>query len=336
MSTNASNAHHRRENGATAQPGCNEIVSRFASVRRPERVPRTVPRGVDASCTLASTCRSQAAATPHSGVLEETTTAESRRAARQGLDPGRSGRRGLPDETHTKVVGATGFEPATSSSRTKRATKLRHAPNPDFVRKREYAGSEGAPQLGSPKPPTRLRGARKTSSHDVPRMPNPARPAPTGWPSGSLPASRVAYWREAGISAISAMLAMYFPPAPKRSGVVELPDDLTAGRDLEGSAVVRLGDEGIALVKTSRRPAELREQRRRGVSSVAPQDAPVGGIDLDHLGAPPQAEIVEQEDVPAREQNRVVLSPERAFEHPDDTLRCADRRWRSRRGSAAR
>ena len=26
------------------------------------------------------------------------------------------------------LVGATGFEPATSSSRTKRATKLRHAP----------------------------------------------------------------------------------------------------------------------------------------------------------------------------------------------------------------
>ena len=29
------------------------------------------------------------------------------------------------------MVGATGFEPATSSSRTKRATKLRHAPNPN-------------------------------------------------------------------------------------------------------------------------------------------------------------------------------------------------------------
>jgi hypothetical protein len=27
------------------------------------------------------------------------------------------------------VVGLTGFEPATSSSRTKRATKLRHSPN---------------------------------------------------------------------------------------------------------------------------------------------------------------------------------------------------------------
>ena len=27
-----------------------------------------------------------------------------------------------------QMVGATGFEPATSSSRTKRATKLRHAP----------------------------------------------------------------------------------------------------------------------------------------------------------------------------------------------------------------
>lgn len=33
------------------------------------------------------------------------------------------------------MVGVTGFEPATSSSRTMRATKLRHTPNgPDWVR----------------------------------------------------------------------------------------------------------------------------------------------------------------------------------------------------------
>ena len=39
-----------------------------------------------------------------------------------------AGDRWFVDETWENVVGVTGFEPAASSSRTKRATKLRHTP----------------------------------------------------------------------------------------------------------------------------------------------------------------------------------------------------------------
>ncbi len=50
------------------------------------------------------------------------------------------------------VVGVTGFEPATSSSRTKRATKLRHTPV-------EPAESTGAPRRGPKRVPRRRSGA---------------------------------------------------------------------------------------------------------------------------------------------------------------------------------
>ena len=36
------------------------------------------------------------------------------------------------------MVGATGFEPATSSSRTKRATRLRYAPRPNENYKKKF------------------------------------------------------------------------------------------------------------------------------------------------------------------------------------------------------
>ena len=54
----------------------------------------------------------------------------------------------IPSQSGFPLVGVTGFEPATSSSRTMRATKLRHTPNgPDWVRadRKSSPSSPGQP-----------------------------------------------------------------------------------------------------------------------------------------------------------------------------------------------
>ncbi len=73
------------------------------------------------------------------------------RSARRATKPGPGSSRGPA----SRVVGATGFEPATSSSRTKRATKLRHAPACDEARSMPLA--PGADNRGFPRPKPRRR-----------------------------------------------------------------------------------------------------------------------------------------------------------------------------------
>jgi hypothetical protein len=62
-------------------------------------------------------------------------------------------------ECEGKLVGATGFEPATSSSRTKRATKLRHAPTRVPVDARSMPPeTEWLKRRPGPRPPGRGTG----------------------------------------------------------------------------------------------------------------------------------------------------------------------------------
>lgn len=56
-----------------------------------------------------------------------------------------------PSQSGFPLVGVTGFEPATSSSRTMRATKLRHTPNsPDWVRAEWQSSRTPPPQPFGP------------------------------------------------------------------------------------------------------------------------------------------------------------------------------------------
>ena len=57
----------------------------------------------------------------------------------------------IPGQSGFPLVGVTGFEPATSSSRTMRATKLRHTPNsPDWVRAEWQSSRTAQPQPFGP------------------------------------------------------------------------------------------------------------------------------------------------------------------------------------------
>ncbi len=144
------------------------------------------------------------------------------------------------------MVGATGFEPATSSSRTKRATKLRHAP----------IGQRRGGICLLPFPPSRLprtlgrgrlgdRAGFSRSRRSVANSPwswqRPSlRPSPR-WPGGpsGWSASPVRFcWPVAGLE----------PPGPHRAGRVGPPGSQSPHRSLHGAPAAsgRSGAGGLS------------------------------------------------------------------------------------------
>ena len=53
----------------------------------------------------------------------------------------------MPEMDCNKVVGAPGFEPGTSCSQSRRATRLRHAPNPTGRTERTSVYSGRSPRV---------------------------------------------------------------------------------------------------------------------------------------------------------------------------------------------
>ena len=103
---------------------------------------------------------------PHRSREPRSGRAPSSRALRAPGSPSPNARSGWPDSVGQPLscVGVTGFEPAASSSRTTRATKLRHTPwhvaearGPQ--RHPRIADRVGAPEIGPPGP-LRARGRR--------------------------------------------------------------------------------------------------------------------------------------------------------------------------------
>jgi hypothetical protein len=89
-------------------------------------------------------------------------------------------------------------------------------------------------------------------------------------------------------------------------GIPEFPDDLARPRDLEGPTLGALRDQHVPVGQGLRRAPDLAEEALTGISLVGPDDPPLGGIDLDHPGPLPAPAVVEDQQVPVREDGGVV------------------------------